>query len=489
VLLKARAYKPGMTPSPVASGQYQFTGAVAVGGNHTVALTADGRVYTWGRNDFGALGDLLLADAAVRTTPALVGGVSDVVAVAAGSSHTVVLKRDGTVWSFGTNASGQLGDGTTAQRNSPVQVASLVDVAVIAAGQGFTVAAKRDGSVWAWGSNGVTNYGSTPQQIAGLHGVTALAAGSNFSFALQTDGLAGGTLWSWGTNQVGALGDGTATSRATPVVTYPDVAKVSAGNFHAYAIKTNGDLLAWGLNNQFQMGESGPDRYRPAAVPGMASSQLTAAGPHFGTAAKSDGSVWAWGNNDWYKLGDGSTAVWRVNPVQTPLASPLALVTSAASSHGAAIKADGTLWTWGKNDLGALGDGTTATNPTPKPVPNFRLFSDDLDGDGLTSAEETALGTSNTNSDTNGDGIPDGAAVDVGLSPTNTDMDGDGVTNAAERAAGTNPFDSDTDDDGTNDGADCRPLDPTRTSCPTNPSDTTPPTITLDLPAGAVPLP
>jgi hypothetical protein len=135
-----------------------------------------------------------------------------------------------------------------------------------------------------------------------------------------------------------------------------------------------------------------------------------------------------------------------------------------------------------------LGDGTTTTNATPKPVPAFFLSADDADRDGLTAAEEALRGTSPTNADSNGDGILDGVAIKLGLSATNTDMDGDGVSNAAETAAGTNPFDPDTDHDGVNDGADCAPLDPTRSSCSIDPSDHTPPVITLDEPAGAVPV-
>jgi hypothetical protein len=155
------------------------------------------------------------------------------------------------------------------------------------------------------------------------------------------------------------------------------------------------------------------------------------------------------------------------------------------------VRDDGTLWTWGENTFGTLGDGTTNTRVFPKPVPDFRLaefdlWSVDSDGDGLTNAEEFALGTDGRKADSNDDGVLDGAAVRAGLSPTNQDMDGDGVTNAVERARGTDPFEVDTDRDGVTDGADCFPLDPSRWQCPSaDPNDHTPPTINLQEPTNA----
>jgi hypothetical protein len=214
-------------------------------------------------------------------------------------------------------------------------------------------------------------------------------------------------------------------------------------------------------------------------------------GSQHGIALKADGRVWSWGYNGQGQLGD-LTGTSRTLPTESFITDVLAISTSGElSSHSAAVRSDGSLWTWGKNDAGELGDGTTVTNVTPKPVPGFSLASTalwalDSDGDGLLNSEELGLGTDGRKVDTNGDGIPDGAAVKAGLSATNTDMDGDGVSNSVEAERGTDPFVADTDGDGVNDAVDCFPLDPTRWQCPAaNPNDHTPPIITLTEPTNA----
>src|SRR5262249_32940800 len=146
------------------------------------------------------------------------------------------------------------------------------------------------------------------------------------------------------------------------------------------------------------------------------------------------------------QLGDQTGTTHNV-PVAAAISNAIAIASGSVANHSAALVSDGTLWTWGRNDLGQLGDGTRATNVTPKPVPNFMVRFIDSDRDGLSDAEEAQLGTDPHNADTNGDGISDAEAIKLGISATNMDMDGDGVSNAAERAAGTNPFLTDTDGD------------------------------------------
>jgi hypothetical protein len=169
-----------------------------------------------------------------------------------------------------------------------------------------------------------------------------------------------------------------------------------------------------------------------------------------------------------------------------------AFETAVGDSYAvAAMHLDGGVWMWGINSSGQLGDGTTSSRVTPVPISGFSLADGawlltDNDGDGLEAWLELEIGTDPGNADTNGDGINDRAAFASNISATNADMDGDGVSNIKERERGTDPFRADTDNDSSNDSADCFPLDPTRSSCPSpNPSDTTPPSITVTRPTNA----
>lgn len=495
--VRARAYKTGLPKSSVTAADYRITGAVALGSNFTFALKADGTVSSWGWNSFYALGDPAVAYGDVRTTPGPVAGLTDVVALAAGANHGLALKNDGSVWAWGRNIAGELGDGTGAPQATPVQVANLSGVVAIAAAGVTSLALKNDGSVWVWGVDLTSIYPGNsyvPVQVGGLKGISQISVGGvNSAMALQTDGMPSGTLWTWGNNQNGKLGDGTTTQRDVPVAVAQGVTAGAAGFLHAYALKEDGTVLAWGRNTNGQLGDgTTAEKYRPTLIPSLSGVVTIAAGMLSGLAVEADRTVWSWGDNTYGQLGDG-TGTMRTTPVRTWILDPLAVGSSNSdgSGHSASVHGDGTLWTWGKNDVGALGDGTRTTNTIPKPVPNFSLTSNalwdvDTDGDGLSNVEEAQLGTDNRNPDTNGDGVLDGAAVHSGLSPTNPDMDGDGVSNADERARGTDPFLADTDGDGVNDFADCFPLDPTRSQCPaSDPNDHTPPVINLQEPTNA----
>ena len=343
---------------------------VAAGGSHTVALKSDGTVCAWGDNFSGQLGDWTTTG---RSTPVQVSCLTGVTAVAAGWSHTVALKGDGTVWAWGANWSGQIGDGSSGNgRSNPVRVSALTGVTTVAAGYDHTVALKSDGTVWTWGDNdhgqlgnGTTTKKTTPAQVTGLTGVTAIAAGYYHTVVMKGDG----TVWAWGDNGSGQLGDGTIwNDRATPVQVsgLSGVTAIAAGGHHTVALNSDG-IWAWGGNQCGQLGNGNTsNQYAPVHVPGLIGATAVAAGDYYTVALKSDGTVWAWGDNQYGQLGH-ETATWPSPPAQvTGLTGATSI--SAGASHTLALTNDGTVWAWGDNHDGKLGNGTATDKSIPVQV-------------------------------------------------------------------------------------------------------------------------
>ncbi len=228
------------------------TGQLSAGPNHTLVLKSDGTVWAWGKNNLGQLGD---GTTALRTAPVQVEGLSGVVAVAAGRSHSLALTKDGRVWAWGDNAAGELGDGTTVARLLPVRVNDLSNVTAIAAGgRLFCVALRNDGTVATWGDNNLGQLGDgtntprlRPVTVPGLDQVTAISAGHAHVLALTRDRI----VFAWGWNGLGQLGDGTQLDRTRPVQVrnVGDVMAISAGTLtHSLALR--GAMASLGLGQQ-----------------------------------------------------------------------------------------------------------------------------------------------------------------------------------------------------------------------------------------------
>lgn len=376
-----------------AGGTGYLTGvtAFAGGGSHTVALRTNGTVWAWGYNVHGQLGNGSNISEPLPVGVSNISGVAGVTAIAGGDSHTLALKSNGTVWDWGYNNYGQLGDGTTTNRTSAVQVSGLSGVTAIAGGRNHAVALKTDGTVWTWGYNyygqlgdGTSTNRTTPVQVSGLTGVTAVAAGDYHTVALRVDG----TVWAWGYNFFGQLGDGTNTWRSTPVQVWgpggigflTGVTAIEAGYGHSVALKNDGGVLTWGYNAYGQLGDgTTTQRTSPVTVIVLSGATSIAAGYGYTAALKSDGTVWTWGRNNSGQLGDGTTSN-RSTPGQVLgpggagyLTGVTAVVTGGA--HSAALKSDGMVWTWGYNVNGQLGDGTTTQRSTPVQVSGLETAS------------------------------------------------------------------------------------------------------------------
>ena len=361
-----------VTPCGLVTAPSQFTvvanttpwSAAATGWYHSVGVRTDGSLWTWGYDQYGQLGRGLNYSFDQRVPTWVANGFT---AASGGFGHTVALKQDGTLWAWGYNEYGMLGDGTTAHKNAPVQVGS--GFTAVAAGGYHTVALKADGTLWAFGLNqsgqlgdGTTTNRLSPVQV--LSGVARVAAGWSGTAAVKTDG----TLWAWGENSKGQLGDGTLTERHSPVQVGTGFASVAAGTHHAVAVKQDGTLWAWGSNQFGQVGDgTRTDRRLPVKVgEGFAS---PAAGYSFSAAVKADGTLWTWGSNAYGQIGNGATAdvllPWQAG---TGYASVEGGGGAPGLGFTLALKQDGTLWAWGSNQFGQLGIGSTTDQYLPGQV-------------------------------------------------------------------------------------------------------------------------
>jgi alpha-tubulin suppressor-like RCC1 family protein len=357
--MRNAARLPSSLPSlQSATALLQDVVAIAAGGSHTCALTGAGGVKCWGNGS---------------PTPVDVSGLTGVTAIAAGDGHTCALTDAGGVKCWGDNFWGQLGDGTTTERPTPVEVSGLAGATAIAAGWWHTCAVTGAGGVKCWGwnywgqlGNGTTGDSSTPVDVGGLtSGVTAIAAGGDEVspggglYSGHTCALTGaGGVKCWGYNWDGELGDGTTSNRATPVRVsgLAGATAIAAGGEHTCAVTGAGGVKCWGANRWGRLGDgTTTDRPTPVNVRGLTSGVTAiAAGIYHTCALTGAGGVKCWGDRS-------------PTPVDV---SGLTGVTAIAAGYGhtCALTGAGRVKCWGYNDSGQLGDGTASYSPTPVDV-------------------------------------------------------------------------------------------------------------------------
>ena len=342
---------------------------VATGDSFTCGVKTDGTVWCWGRNNLKQLGDGTTTN---RTRPVQVTGLTGATQVIAGQGWACVLKSDGTVACWGDNSSGQLGDGTTTGRSAPVVIPNLTDVTQISGNFQHVCARLSDSTARCWGWNvlyqlgdGTTTSRLSPVAPSNLTGVAQISAGVFQSCARLNDG----TVRCWGAGNHGGLGDGNGTY-STSTKTIPtglsDVAQIASGTGwnNACALLTTGVLKCWGLNDNGQLGDgSTTSRWTPV-ISGSFPAAISAVdlGMYISCAVLVDTTATCWGWNGMGALGDGTT-VSRWVPT---LVSGLTGVNQISPNyyHTCAVLSDTTVKCWGRNTYGELGNGTTTNSST-----------------------------------------------------------------------------------------------------------------------------
>jgi alpha-tubulin suppressor-like RCC1 family protein len=358
-----------VNPAPSQSGSMKIAG----GSGHTLLVCSDNSLWAFGYNYFGQLGN---GTNTSTKTPVQITSINDIKAVASSGLHSIVLKNDGTVWAFGKNNSGQLGTGNLLNSNTPVQVTTLSNIIEIAVGYQHSLAVKNDGTVWAWGRNdngqlGIGNYTdqSLPYQIGSLTNGSAVSAAFDHSLVLKNDG----TVWSFGRNYFGQLGNGSNTISNIPVNVFnlSSIISIAAGNQRSIALKSNGTVWAWGRNDN---GEHGDGTTTNVNIPVQTSvlnnitKIVTKENSSF--ALKNDGSVWAWGSNIYNELGIGTTNYNNI-PLSINSLTNISDIETGIG-HAFAVSSSGIVWAWGSNSDGEIGNGsTTNVYTTPITVSGF----------------------------------------------------------------------------------------------------------------------
>lgn len=348
--------------------------SVSAGVAHSVGIRAGGTLWSWGRNNVGQIGDG--SAAAMRTTPTQIGTATDWQSISCGGSHTIAIKTNGTLWAWGLNSSGQLGNGNNTNSNVPVQVGTDADWAFISAGDEFSLALKTNGSLWAWGRNdnnqlgdGTTAAKNSPTQIGNQTNWESISAGANHSLAIKTNG----NLYGWGVNNLGQLGNGATANESAPVKigNDNDWNKLAASTIHSLAIKDDLSFWVWGGNNEGQLGVgtsgAGTNLTSPFNIVSLNGCNTISKGSQNTIVKKADDTVWVWGANLVGQLGNGTTSgSFTTSPIQLGSANDWQTI-SMRGIHVLALKNDGSLYAWGNNIYGQIGDGT-ASPPRTSPV-------------------------------------------------------------------------------------------------------------------------
>ncbi len=338
---------------------------IATGYKFSVAIKRNGTLWSWGENNLGQLGQ---GDTFNKNTPRQIGSDSNWKSISSGYSHTVALKKNGTIWTWGLNSHGQLGQGNTTSYNYPKQLGTDTNWKYISVGEDHTLAIKSDGTLWGWGLNGSgqlglnnqTNYYTSPQKLGSDTSWSKIFTGSKTSAAIKTDG----TLWMWGYSSnyfIQTQQQQTIYTNPQKIGTDTNWIEISIGYNHVLALKNNGTLWTWGSNNNGKLGLSNGQFV--FSVPQQLGTDTTwssislskMSNSEHSVAVKKDGTIWGWGINNFGQLGLGTPSYSaNYSPIKINNQMNISQI-STSSDFTLVIKKDGSLWSMGDNSKGQLG--------------------------------------------------------------------------------------------------------------------------------------
>jgi alpha-tubulin suppressor-like RCC1 family protein len=342
---------------------------------HNVGIQTNGTLWAWGYNMDGQVGDGTTIN---KTVPTQIGTASNWKMVTAHFNNSFAIKTNGTLWGWGDNTDGQLGDGTIVGKLVPTQIGTQNNWSSVSVGFAHTLAIKTNGTLWAWGSNsfgrlgnGTNNNTLVPIQIGTDTDWIKVMASSIGSMGIKSDG----TLWGWG-----ILNGASSSSVLVPtqIGTATNWKDVSSTYRHAVAIKTDGTIWAWGNNNNGELGNgnnlNNSTNYTASQIGTATNWKFIAAGANYSIGIKNNGTLWAWGENTFGQYGNNSVADSYV-PIQIgTLTNWRSLSLGIVHSTGFKTTND-RLWIWGDDNQDVLGNGTGSNSLIPITIGNCTTFS------------------------------------------------------------------------------------------------------------------
>ncbi|QHE53616.1 Ig-like domain-containing protein [Pontibacillus sp. HMF3514] len=367
---------------------------ISINNGHTLALTDDSdgdpRILAWGWNEFTQLGN---DKNSYELRPIEITNFQEddenIVSLAAGKQHSLALTKSGRVLAWGANNTGQVGNNEhelsysqpqevkeyqESSSDSQYTEQTLKNVIAIQAGDQHSVALKADGTVWSWGSNEFDQLGQhkyiptgtkrVAEQVLGLENIVEINSYRSHNLALDEDG----TVWTWGENWGGQMSSGLeSTKNPFEVEGLPPIKSIATGSFHSLALDKYGNVWSWGVNDFNQRNQDDRDYAKPYLVPGLSNIVTIAAGDAHNLAIDSSGQVWAWGNNSFGEVGISQETEIVSNPEPLYELDNVAEV-AAGDQYSIAKTEDGTIYTWGRNQNGQLGNGTNTNRHEPTSV-------------------------------------------------------------------------------------------------------------------------